>query len=51
MEDDKFKLDKLNIYLLIILGIVTVILVFTSIKFAHSKKNDVNKLPNLELPL
>ena len=48
MEDDKFKLDKLNIYLIIILCIVLVVLVLTSIRFAKSKKNEGSKLPTLE---
>jgi len=51
MEDDKFKLDRLNIYLIVILCIVLVILVISSIRLAHSKKNQESKLPNLETTL
>ena len=46
--EDKFKLDKLNIYLIIIAVIVFIILVITCIRLANSNKNSESKLPILE---
>ena len=46
--EDKFKLDKLNIYLIIVAIIVFIILVITCIRLANSNKNSESKLPILE---
>lgn len=46
--EDKFKLDKLNIYLIIITIIVLVIFVITCVRLVKSNKNSESKLPILE---
>ena len=46
--EDKFKLDKLNIYLLVITVIVFIILVVTIVRLAQSNKIKDTELPRLE---
>ncbi len=46
--EDKFKLDKLNIYLLVVTVIVFIILVVTIVRLAQSNKIKDTELPRLE---
>ena len=46
--EDKFKLDKLNIYMIIVTTVVFCILVITCIRLAKSNKQNDTQLPKLE---
>ena len=46
--EDKFKLDRLNIYMIIVTSVVFVILVITCIRLSQSNKVGDTQLPKLE---
>ena len=46
--EDKFKLDRLNIYMIIVTTIVFIILVISCIRLAKSNKTSDTQLPKLE---